>query len=234
MLAFITLARAGVIPYRKSSVSVKHVGKDFSYSIEETHGVGLDPSSNVQQPSSMVSTPPEVSLLLETSAQRGLSTGPIISMPDAVPIEQVVEGESTDVQSDEQTVQIIPDSELPSQTLNSIAPMESDIKTMPIDSNKDSLSENNVKSLDIKKEESSEAIRRPTEEELKSVFPLPIIIPVYSPNIKTSVSNNGIRAFVDHQHEQLNVDPSSNKVNHHFQPFQSLGYYYPFGMVRMV
>lgn len=201
---------------------MKHIGKDFAYTIEENHGLGVDPSKIVQQPMPLLPVMPEIPSITSDS------TGPVgVDSPQVSPQDERVDEKIVDEQAmADQTVQIIPDlnSAVPAEAqLNTFAPVEPQLNNMP--------------SMGLKMDVMFEPRLKPGEEDKKTTGPLETQgkFVLFDPHVKTMMEKFGIQPIPNQGHEQVKVVPHNYRMTHHgFRFYQPVGYYYPFGMVRLV
>lgn len=209
----------------KSSVSVKHVGKDFSYSIEETHGLGIEASSVVQQPGPIV--PENVPLVpaVKYPMQESMPVDP----PKADPSQEQVQDKFIDFQAmADQTVQIVPEfvnSDPSVLQRNPVVPVEPQVKSMPM--------------VEGKMGFMFEPRLKVVEPENKDVANVPVIPQgkeyiLFNPHLKELMGKLEVKTSQIRGADQLNVINPSFRMNHGFQYYQPIGYYYPVGMVRLV
>lgn len=209
LLATLALSKAGVIE-KQSSVSVKHVGKDFSYSIEETHRMGLGSSSEFQQQKSDVS-------IVTAANIDGMKSNTNLSPTDSQEKEFVDEQALAD-----QTVQIIPESALTGISSD----MEGQVK------NVEGKEENSGSALDSKSQSvdtiHKDATSVPNEYHGKGFI-------LFDPHTKGMIGKPDVHQIYNQAHQPVKVIyPNYRTMHNGFRFYQPFGYYYPVGMVRLV
>lgn len=211
------IAKAG--PLGQSVVSVKHVGKDFSYSIEETHGIGAD--------GPLIMHTPDVALLPVISTSKSeIRTSVLDSASDSQQKESVNSQDSADP-----TVQIVPDvmalSELPVQMVPDVIALSEKQERMAAQNTE-------IEDL-INKSELYPNIMSP-ESSVEVVNPIlkePQARQIISP-LTRKMKNIEVQDIHDQGENTVRVVYPSYRMQNGFRYYEPISYFYPFGVLRLV
>lgn len=221
LLTTLAITSAGIVPQGQSSVSVKHVGKDFSYSIEETHGMGVDSSSAEQKTMPIIPVVPDVSGV--PVGKSDISRPMPAESPEMPSQENKMNEKSVDYQAiPDQTVQMLPSE----PRVDTFGPVEPQVKSRSV--------------MDVKMDLMPEHMMRPLEPILKSAVPLPMQpqakeFVLFNPQTTSMMEKSRIVPYQNLGHEQMKVmHPTYRMMHQGFQYYQPLRYYYPVGMVGLV
>lgn len=208
LLATLALSNAGVLE-KQSSVSVKHVGKDFSYSIEETHKIGLGSPAEFRQQKPTESIVPSTNIeVMKTEVD---------SSPNVLQEKGFVDEQALA----DQTVQIIPESVLAEITSN----VEGQTKNVEVKEENDPTPDS--------KSESAESISKDDTPVANEHHGKRFIL--FEPHSKGMIEKSDIEQIYKETYQPVKVVYSNYRMMHNgFRPYQPFGYYYPFGLVRLV
>lgn len=208
LLATVALSNAGVLE-KQSSVSVKHVGKDFSYSIEETHRIGLGSPTEFQEQKPTVSIVPATDIdVMNTEVD---------SPPNLLQEKGFVDEQALA----DQTVQIIPESVLTGITSD----VEGQMKNVEVEEESDPTPDSKSKSAEsISKDDTPVANTHHGKGYI-----------LFEPHSKGMIEKSDIEQIYKQAYQPVKVVyPNYRMMHNGFRPYQPFGYYYPFGMVRLV
>lgn len=220
LFGIVTITKAG--PLGHSVVNVKHVGKDFSYSIEETHGIGPDDPVVIQQHM------PVMPLVPVASTTKSEIRTSVLDSSESQQKESVDKQDSADP-----TVQIVPDvmalSQLQFQIVPDVTAFSESQESRMAAKNSEIEDPKNKSELypNIMSPDSSVEVANPIHKEYQVKQ---IIIGPLTKKMK----NFGVQDIHDQKENTVKVVYPSYRMHNGFRYYEPISYFYPFGVLRLV